>query len=318
MNSTSSSAGTDRPLIPAIVGPTAIGKTAVALELADRFNLEMVSCDSRQIYKYMDIGTAKPLPPELDGRPCHLIDFVEPDQIYSAARYRTEAEKVIAKIFKRGRRPLIVGGTGLYLRALISGLFATPEPDLKLRAELEKLTASELHRRLAEVDPEAAAQIPRGNKVRTVRALEIYHNSGHTKSELSISGEYPDQKYRYLLFGLSCSRQKLYQFINLRVDKMIEDGFVAEVETLREKGYSESPVLRSTLGYREILAYLGGEVDLTGCVALIKQKTRNYAKRQITWFKRVPDLIEIDISEQDAVRTLSERLNKFKLDTLSL
>lgn len=317
MNSTSNSDGIDLPLIPAIVGATAIGKTSIALELADRLNLEIVSCDSRQIYKHLNIGTAKPTVDELKGRPYHLIDFVEPDRLFSAARYRDEAHQVMQQIFERGRRPLIVGGTGLYLKALISGFFSTPEPDLAFRIELQKLSPEEIHRRLRELDPSAAAEIPVGNKVRAMRALEIIHLTGKSKSALALEGRYPDQKYRYILFGLSCSRQKLYQFINSRVDKMIEDGLVAEVENLCKNGYRNSPVLKSTLGYRELLAYLNGELNLEACVDLIKQKTRNYAKRQLTWFRKTEGLIEIDTEDVNAAEILLERLNKFNLDTLS-
>jgi tRNA dimethylallyltransferase len=313
----SDSDDTDLPLIPAIVGATAIGKTSVALELAENFNLEIVSCDSRQIYKYLDIGTAKPTESELQGRAYHLIDFVEPDRLFSAAHYREEAHRVMQQVFARGHRPLVVGGTGLYLKALISGFFSTPEPDMDYRKQLEKLPPEAIHRRLRELDPSTAAEVPVGNKVRAMRALEIVHLTGKAKSALMKEGNYPGQKYRYILFGLSCSRQKLYQFINSRVDKMIEDGLLAEVENLCENGYRNSPVLKSTLGYRELLAYLNGELNLEVAVDLIKRKTRNYAKRQLTWFRKTEGLIDVDTEAVNAAEILSERLNKFNLDTLS-
>jgi tRNA dimethylallyltransferase len=307
--------GCDIQAIPVIVGPTAIGKTAVALEIAERCNLEIVSCDSRQIYKYLDIGTAKPGKDELRGQPYHLIDFVEPDRLYSAARYRLAANEVIEMIRMRGRTPLIVGGTGLYLKSLISGFFETPEADMGYRERLSALSASELHARLQQIDPESAAEIPANNRVRVIRALEIAEITGMTKSLLRNEGRYPVSTYRFVVFGITCSRQKLYQFINLRVDKMIEGGMVAEVERIISMGYLHSPVLASTVGYREMLEFLDRKISYDRCVELIKQRTRNYAKRQITWFKRTPNLVEIDQETTHWRDLLFERIQKIKLDT---
>ncbi|MCK4858719.1 MAG: tRNA (adenosine(37)-N6)-dimethylallyltransferase MiaA, partial [candidate division Zixibacteria bacterium] len=281
-----------------------------ALELANRLDLEIVSCDSRQIYKHMTIGTAKPTGKELSGCPYHLIDYVDPDQVYSAAKYRQAAAEIFSDIFSRGKRPLVVGGTGLYLRALTEGFFLTPEPDMSYRDELSRLTVAELSEILQDIDPESAVAIEANNKVRLIRALEIAHTTGHTKSDLARFGHYPQRKYAYLLFVLTCSREKLYQIINRRVDKMIDDGFVAEVKTLAEKGYRDSPVLRSTVGYREILKHLAGEFGLDRCVELIKQKHRNYAKRQITWFNRAPGLITVDITSANPTEAIWQRLKK--------
>lgn len=315
MNSTSSSAGTNLPIIPAIVGPTAIGKTSLALELADRFALEIVSCDSRQLYKHMTIGTAKPTAEELAGRPYHLIDYVEPAEIYSAAKYRTAAEAAIADIRSRNRLPLVVGGTGLYLRALRQGLFQTPDPDPVYRQELEQLSSSKLHKMLTEIDPQSAAATPLENRLRIIRALEIHRLTGKTKFELAKSGDYPKLKYKFRLFGLTRYRQKLYQIINSRVDKMVGDGLFEEVESLVEMGYGASPALTSSIGYREVLWHFSGELSRRECVELIAQRHRNYAKRQFTWFKKEPELSEIDLDSESALEILSSEIGKLKLDS---
>ncbi|MCX6832789.1 MAG: tRNA (adenosine(37)-N6)-dimethylallyltransferase MiaA [candidate division Zixibacteria bacterium] len=309
------SAGFDRLIIPALVGATAVGKTAAALELAEQFNLEIVSCDSRQIYKYLDIGTAKPTPGELGGQPYHLIDFVEPDRSYSAVRYRDAARETIADIVGRGRMPIIVGGAGLYLKALISGFFTTPEADASYREELSRLDPAELHARLEGIDPETAAEVPVGNRVRMIRALEIFHMTGRPKSELKRTGVYPSNNFEFLVFGLTLERKKLYQLINLRVDKMFRDGLMSEIETLIDMGYRNSPVLASTVGYNEALDHLGGRSTLEQCLQLIKQKTRNYAKRQITWFKRTENQVSVDMDESGWKDFLFAEIGKLKLDS---
>ena len=313
MNSTSNSADTELPTIPALVGPTAIGKTSIALELADRLNLEIVSCDSRQIYKHLSIGTAKPTAEELAGRPCHLIDYVEPTEIYSAAKYREAAEAVIADVRLRGRLPLIVGGTGLYLRALRQGFFRTPEPDIAYRQELEGLTNEALHRMLLSLDSKSAGQIDPANRIRIIRALEIHKLTGKTKSQLARSGAYPSRRYKFRLFGLTRYRQKLYQIINSRVDKMVEEGLFAEVESLVEMGYGESPVLLSSIGYREVLWHFDSKLTRRECVELIAQRHRNYAKSQMTWFRKEPQLEQVDLDEVDPIERMCREIGKVKL-----
>ena len=315
MNSTSNSGESAKPIIPVLVGPTAVGKTAVALDLTRHHYLEIVSCDSRQIYKLMNIGTAKPSAEELAGVPYRLIDYVEPEQTYSAALYRTDAVNEIEDIFGSKKTPLIVGGTGLYLKAITSGFFATPDPDEIYRKELEILDADELYKMLLKIDFRAAQSISRNNRVRIARALEIHKLTGRTKSELSARGEYPDQKYHFVIFELSRSREKLYQFINFRVDKMIREGLIAEVEHLLSLGYGQSPVLKRTVGYREVIEYLQGRISREDCIGLIKQKTRNYAKRQITWFRSDPEIIKIDLEGESGKEKLLGELDKLKLDT---
>lgn len=287
----------------------------MALELAETLNLEIISCDSRQIYKHMTIGTAKPTPDELAGRPYHLIDYVEPVEVYSAAKYRDAAEAAIADCRSRGKLPLIVGGTGLYLRALRTGFFHTPEPDQLFRRELAQFSNEVLHRRLSETDPAGAAEIPSGNRARLIRALEIQHLTGKTKSQLARSGNYPARKYNFRLFGLTRYRQKLYQIINSRVDKMVGDGLFEEVESLVKMGYGESAVLQSTIGYREVLRHFEGELERRECVELIAQRHRNYAKRQITWFKKEPSLEQIDLDSVAATEILRTKIGKLKLDS---
>jgi tRNA dimethylallyltransferase len=307
--------GSRKPIIPALVGATATGKTAVALELADRLGLEIVSCDSRQIYKHLDIGSAKPTPQELAGRPYHLIDYVEPDKLYSAMRYREAALEAIREIIARGKIPFIVGGAGLYLKALISGFFTTPEPDASYRVELSRLSSQDLHDRLKQVDPETATEVPMGNRVRMIRALEIYKMTGKTKSELKRTGSYPGDDLRFRVFWLTLDREKLYQFINLRVDKMFRDGLMREVETLVNMGYRNSPVLASTVGYKEVLEHLSGRLSYEECLQMIAQKTRNYAKRQITWFKKAGDPIVVDGDKPGWQDFLFEEIQKLNLDS---
>lgn len=315
MNSISNSVALVRPLIPVIVGPTAVGKTAISIELAGCFNLEIVSCDSRQIYKRMNIGTAKPTAVELAGRPYHLIDLVEPDYLYSAAKYRVDAERAMDGILAAKRIPVIVGGTGLYLRALMAGLFETPDPDIEFRAKLNVLSTEELQNRLQAVDPQTAAALRERNRSRLIRALEIHRLTGRGKSELASSGKYPQKRFEFAVFLLTRSRENLYQIINSRVDNMIRDGLIAEVEALVAEGFGQSPVLRRTVGYREVLDYLSGATDCDRCIDLIKQRTRNYAKRQLTWFRHQVTAVQVDLNDAAAREVLWREIEKLKLDT---
>ncbi|MGB5107615.1 MAG: tRNA (adenosine(37)-N6)-dimethylallyltransferase MiaA [Candidatus Zixiibacteriota bacterium] len=315
MNSTSNSAESVKPVIPVLVGPTAIGKTAIALELTDHFNLEIISCDSRQIYKFLNIGTAKPTAAELGSKPYRLIDYVQPDKSYSSTLYRADAVIEIERILAAKKTPLIVGGTGLYLKAVTSGFFATPDPDESYRHELESLATPELYKRLRSIDPTAAETIAENNRIRVIRALEIHKLTGRSKTELSTRGNYPEKKYDFAIFELNRSREKLYQFINLRVDKMIREGLIAEVENLVEMGFGQSPVLKQTVGYREALDLLNNRLNRSQCVELIKQKTRNYAKRQVTWFRPDPNIVRINLDDESGKEKLLVELDKLKLDT---
>jgi len=266
-----------------IVGPTAVGKTALAIELAQRFAGEIVSADSRQIYRGMDIGTAKPTREELSAAPHHLIDIVAPDEPYTLANYQAAAYASIDGILARGKQPFLVGGTGLYVRAVVEGLrIPRVSPNPELRAQLEQEDGLALYERLRALDPEAAAKMDSRNVRRTIRALEVCLTTGEKFSELGRASPPP---YRITHIGLTLSRPELYARIDARVDRMVEQGLVAEVESLVRQGYSWSLPSMSGLGYREIGEYLRGGVSLDEAVASIKRHTRDFVRRQYAWFR---------------------------------
>jgi tRNA dimethylallyltransferase len=281
------------PRLLVLVGPTAVGKTAVAMELARRLNGEIVSADSMQIYKYLDIGTGKPTPAERAAVPHHLIDFVEPDQPYSVADFKDDAERAFADIWRRGKQPLLVGGTGLYIRAIVQGLtFAggpgDPELRQRLWAEAEAEGNRALHARLAEVDPETAARLHPNQRKQIIRALEVYERTGRPLSQWHAQAGQSPPAYALRRFALTMERSRLYERINARVKAMFEAGWVEEVRALQARGYDERlPAMRS-LGYGRILAYLRGETDLATALARTQQDTRRFAKRQYTWFRADP------------------------------
>lgn len=285
-----------------IVGPTASGKTALALALAERLRgemgVEVISADSRQIYRYMNIATAKPTPDERARVPHHLLDIVDPDESYSLAQYQADAVAAIASIWARGQLPLLVGGTGLYVRAVVDGL-AIPQvaPDPALRAELEAGAAAHgsnaLHTRLAALDPVAAAHIDPANTRRLVRALEVCIVSGRPFSEQQGARPTP---YRPLLLGLNMERPALYARADARVDAMLAAGLVDETRQLVERGYSWRLPSMSSLGYREIGAYLRGESSLAEAVERFKLATHAYIRRQLTWFRPDKRITWLDTS----------------------
>ncbi|MDW8099057.1 MAG: tRNA (adenosine(37)-N6)-dimethylallyltransferase MiaA [Anaerolineae bacterium] len=275
------------PPLVAIIGPTAVGKTALSIELALAINGEIVSADSRQIYRYMDIGTAKPTPAERARVPHHLLDVVDPDQPMTLAEYQRLAYAAIEDIHRRGRVPLLVGGTGLYVRAVLEGL-RIPEvpPDPKLRARLEAearaLGAEALHARLAALDPVAAARVDPRNVRRVIRALEVCLHAGRPISELQEAAPPP---YRILRIGLTRPRRELYARIDARVDAMIAAGLMEEVRSLLARGYGPELPAMSGLGYRQICRYLAGEQTLEEAIREIKRKTRRFVHQQQTWFR---------------------------------
>jgi tRNA dimethylallyltransferase len=297
----------DSPLIPIICGPTAAGKTGVAVALAEEFALELISADSRQMIRHLDIGTAKPTAAERAALPMHLIDIIEPGERYSAFRFIDDANRLIGEILKRGRLPIIVGGTGLYLRALTEGVVEIEQPDMELREDLERQIAEghadELYKKLSEVDPLEASRIHPNNHVRLVRALEIYYVTGLSKSELIATGSYRRSQYRYVLFCLMPPRQTLYEIINQRVEAMLQAGLVAELEQLVRQGKREAIRKANVIGYQEVLDYLENRVSLAEAVALIKQNSRRYAKRQMTWF-RAQAALETAESRAELTETL--------------
>ncbi len=277
-----------------ICGPTASGKTSLSIELAKKINGEIVSCDSMQIYKDMNIGTAKPTLEEMQGIKHYLIDCVSPDVRYSVADYKKDAICAIKEISSKGKVPIIVGGTGLYLESLIYGIeYNEIEVDLKYRKHLEEIEQKDglekLYEKAKAIDEEAMKKISQNDRKRICRVLEIYHSTGKTKTELEKESR-KGPEFDYLLFGINMDRDKLYERINKRVDIMIETGLVDEVKELINK-YEELPTAMQGLGYKEVVEYLNGATTKEEMIEKIKMETRRYAKRQLTWFRKYENMI---------------------------
>ena len=297
-----------KPKVIVICGPTASGKTALSIELAKKINGEIVSADSMQIYKDMDVGTAKTTPEEMQGLKHYLQDFVEPDKRYSVADYKVDAEKAIEEILSKGKTPIVVGGTGLYVDSLIYGIeYQEIRFDEKYRKELEDIALKDgletLYKKAQEIDPEAMKKISCNDKKRIMRVLEIYKATGKTKTEQEIESRKKEVKYDYKVFAIDWEREKLYERINKRVDIMIENGLIEEVENLLKK-YKEFPTAMQGLGYKEVVEYLNGYLTKEEMIDKIKQETRRYAKRQITWFRKNKQTIWI--RPQDLQKILDE------------
>jgi len=305
-----------RPRIVTIAGPTAVGKTAVAIALAETIGGEVVSADSRQVYRGMDIGTAKPTPAERARVRHHLVDIVEPSGTYDASRFARDAEEVIARLLERGVVPLVVGGTGFYLSSLFDGLFEGPGRDPAIRAALGARVASEgsraLHAELAAIDPAAASRIHPNDAARVVRALEVYRSSGTTMSEWhSVPRREPRYEARY--FVLSMSKERLNERIEQRVDRMVDAGLFSEVARLRDSGaLVPGTPAASAVGYREVLDLLvEGQDDSSPAAAAIVTATRRYAKRQMTWFRSLEDARWLDVEVlgvEGAAREIADEL----------
>ena len=276
-------------MVIAILGPTASGKSELGLALAERLSGEIVCCDSMQVYRGMDIGTGKPTRAEQTRCRHHLLDLVDPGEPFHAAAWAARARTALDDIHGRGHTPIIVGGTGLYFRALRGGLFDAPAPDPTIRArhqaEASALGVPALHRRLAEIDPEAAAQIRSGDLVRTSRALEVYEQTGIPISELRRRAVRPTLPWRLFVVILDYPLDKLRPLIHSRVERMMEAGFLAEVETLRGAGFGHTRAL-AALGYQQLVQHLDGLLTLPEAVAQTKTATAAYARRQRTWFRR--------------------------------
>ena len=277
-----------------ICGPTASGKTKLSIEIAKKINGEIVSADSMQIYKDMTIGTAKPTPEEMQGIKHYLIDFVSPNQRYSVADYNKDALKAIEKIIKKGKTPIVIGGTGLYVNSLIYGIeYFDIEVDLEYREKLEEIAKLEgiekLYDMAKEIDPEAIKNISKNDQKRICRILEIYHATGKNKTEQEKESRKNGPKYQYLLYGITMDREKLYDRINKRVDIMINDGLIEEVQNVVKK-YDEFPTAMQGLGYKEVVEYLNGITTKEEMIEKIKMETRRYAKRQLTWFKKCENI----------------------------
>ena len=289
-----------------LVGATATGKTGAAIKLAKKIGGEIISADSRQVYRHLDIGTNKPPKSLLKNPPHHLIDIVEPDGEFNAGDFVRSADSAIREIISRGHIPIITGGTGLYARALTDGLMDAPA-DAALRDELLELGRRHgndfLYEKLSAMDPETARSIDRNNPARVTRALQVCLSTGRKFSELK--KETKKYRYEFIKFGLRLPREEIYRQVNERVDDMIERGLVTETKKLVEKYSPDNPVMNSTIGYREIIGYLGGKYDLDTAVELIKRNTRRYAKRQATWFKKEKDILWVDADKNP----VSEILN---------
>ena len=298
----------NKPKVIVICGPTASGKTALSIELAKKINGEIISSDSMQIYKDMDIGTAKPSKGEMQGIKHYMLDLVEPDKRYSVADFKKDAEKAIEDILTKGKVPIVVGGTGLYVDSLIYGIeYQELQFDEKYRKELEERVFNEgleiLYNEAKQIDPQAMKKISHNDKKRILRVLEIYKATGKTKTEQEAESRKNGVKYDYKVFAINMDREKLYERINKRVDIMIEQGLIQEVENLLKK-YTVFPTSMQGLGYKEVVEYLQGNISKEEMIEKIKMETRRYAKRQITWFKKNKETIWI--GPQDLQKILDE------------
>jgi tRNA dimethylallyltransferase len=320
-----------------ILGPTAVDKSLAAVRVAETLGSEIISADSRQIYLGMDIATAKPGPEILARVPHHLIDIVRPDEVFSAGQYREMARQIILQLYQQGKIPVLVGGTGLYIRALLHGLWPGPRAHWNLRSRLvqEERSAGPgyLHQKLAKLDPEAALRIHPHDEVKTIRALEVALLTGipltqhHKKQKEAgdhwrvVSGQNLTTGHTVVI-GLRREREDLYQRINHRVDEMVRSGLVGEVEHLLSLGYREDLPSMRGLGYRQMVGYLRGLYSLQEAIRLIKRDTRRYAKRQMTWFRKEPHVQWIDLKPEDQTQQVAEkvlaRIQSVKYDTPSL
>lgn len=277
-----------------ICGPTAAGKTGAAIRVCEAVGGEVVSADAVQIYRHLDIGSAKPTAAEQMAAKHHLIDVVDPDQRYSAARYVTDADGAIAQIRERGRVPVVAGGAGLYIKALTYGLMPAPPADLAVRARLEALEdaggVGTLHAALGRVDPPTAQRLHRADRVRIVRALEVYELTGRPMSAHQADHGFAEPRYQTVVWGIDPGREILAERINARVDQMMQEGFLAEVEGLLQRGYGRDAPGLTSPGYRELTAHLAGDHPLDEAVRLIQRSHRRYARRQRTWFRKTPGL----------------------------
>ena len=304
-----------KPKVVVIVGPTASGKTALSIELAKKIDGEIISSDSMQIYKDMDIGTAKVTKEEAEGIKHYLVDCVSPDERYTVSDFKRDAENAIKEILEKGKTPIVVGGTGLYVNSLIYGIeYQDMNFDEEYRNELMEKAESEeglkmLWDEANRIDPEAMTKISKNDKKRIVRVLEIYKATGKNKTEQEILSRQNGVKYDYKVFGITMDREKLYNRINLRVDIMIEKGLEAEVRNLLEK-YNEFPTAMQGLGYKEVVEYFEGILTREEMIEKIKQESRRYAKRQLTWFRKNKETIWLDSQNdmKDNVNIILEEL----------
>lgn len=311
-----------KPLI-ILTGPTAVGKTKASIGLAKAIGGEIISADSMQVYRHMDIGSAKITKEEMADVPHYLIDILEPEEEFHVVRFQQMAKAAMTDIYSRGKIPIIVGGTGFYIQALLYDIdFTENEGDSVYREKLEALAkekgAAYLHGQLAMVDPKSAEEIHANNIKRVIRALEFYHQAGQKISEHNERERQKESPYQFCYFVLNDRRECLYERIDQRVDQMIRNGLVQEVQTLKERGCTKQMVSMQGLGYKEIFSYLEGDCSLEEAVYIIKRDTRHFAKRQLTWFKRERDVIWVRKDElnyddekllQSLLESIKERMN---------
>lgn len=305
-----------KPKVIVIAGPTASGKTALSIEVAKKINGEIISSDSMQIYKDMDIGTAKVIKEEMQGIKHYLVDFVSPDQRYTVSNFKHDAEIAIEKILSKGKTPIIVGGTGLYINSLIYGIeYPEMNFDEEYREKLMKIAESKeglksLYEQAMKIDSEAMKNISENDKKRIIRVLEIYKATGKNKTENEILSRKNEVKYDYKVFALNMDREILYSRINYRVDKMLEQGLINEVKSLISK-YDKCATSMQAIGYKEVQEFLNNEINYEDMVEKIKQGSRNYAKRQLTWFRKNKEIIWLNAlaDVQNNVNIILEGVN---------
>lgn len=301
-----------------IVGPTAVGKTKLSIDLAKEFNGEIISADSMQVYKFMDIGTAKPNNDEMGGIKHFLIDEIEPSQDFSVAQYKEKATKYIDDVLSRGKIPIVVGGTGLYINSLIYNIqFSEVLADNEYRDYLYKIAEQKgneyLYEILMQTDSQAALKIHINDTKRIIRALEVYKSTGEKISTQVSNSRMIESKYHFIIIGLTLEREILYQRINKRVDQMINQGLIEEVEMLISKGYLKNSTSMQAIGYKEMVRYLDNEISLEEAVQAVKQESRRYAKRQMTWLRRIEEIKWYDITNMkynDLLIEIKDYLNK--------
>ncbi len=308
-----------KPPMIVLAGPTAVGKTTLSLKLAKRVKGEIISADSMQVYRHMDIGSAKIMQDQMEGVPHHMIDILEPWEEFNVVIFKQKCEACLKGIYERGHIPIVTGGTGFYIQALLRDIdFTENEENTRIREELEALAEEKgtayLHELLERVDAPSAQAIHANNKKRMIRALEFYQLTGQRISDHNQKERLKEDAYRACYFVLSDKRERLYGRIEKRVDEMLQDGLVEEVKKLKQMGCHRGMVSMQGLGYKEILSYLDGEISLEEAVRLLKRDTRHFAKRQLTWFRREKDVIWVD---KDRFLYDDEKILEFMLEKLA-
>ncbi len=302
-----------KPLV-ILVGPTAIGKSRIAIEVAQALGTEILTADSTQVYRGMNIGTDTPSEEDRQQVPHRLIDLVEPDEPFNAGEFRRQALEEISRLYEKGLLPLVVGGTGLYVRALLHGLWAGPPGDHTLRRKLEEEARARggesMYQELSHVDPATARRLHPRDTVKVLRALEVYRQTGIRLSKAHEEHRGQAKPFRALVLGLTMDRALLYQHIDHRVDVELAKGLVDETQTLLAKGYSRNLVSMKSLGYRQMAGYLEGECSFDEAVRRLKRDTRHFAKRQMTWFRKEPGLMWVEVQPDESVQSVSQRVIK--------